>query len=66
MRTKRTGTEKGTETETVIATTGIAGIEDESYIETSVDVLVTDVPHRLPVLCQLTRQLKLLRQRMKS
>jgi hypothetical protein len=66
MRTKRTGTEIGTGT--VIATTDIETIEDETHIETNVDVLalVTDVPHRLPVLCQKMSQPKLLRQRMKS
>lgn len=46
MKRTGTGTDIGTETGTVIETTGIAMIEDEIRIETTVDVLalVTDVP----------------------
>jgi hypothetical protein len=68
MRTKRTGTGTEIGTGTVIVTTDIETREDETHIETNVDVLalVTDVPHRLPVLCQKMSQHKRLHQRMKS
>jgi hypothetical protein len=68
MRMKKTGTDIETGIGTVIATTGIATIEDGTHIEMSVVVLapVTGVPHRLHVLCQQTSQFKLLRQKMKS
>ena len=82
MRTKRTGTdigietetekgtEKGTEIEKETGTGTVIAMTDTATIEdeTSVDVLalVTDVPHRLLVLYPQKSQFRLLHRRMKS